>query len=576
MKITQVLSTVFPVVQTLTTYNKDNLRGDLSAGVTVAIMLIPQGMAYSVLAGLPPVYGLYASLIPIILYALLGTSRQLAVGPVAMVSLLVLAGVGQYAEPGSERFIQLAIVAALGVGLVQFLMGLFRMGFVVNFLSHPVLSGFTSAAALVIASSQVKSLFGLDMPRTSKFLDTAMEAGRNITTMDPLTAAIGLGTVAIILGLRAWKKTFPSALVVVGLSILLVFVLNLESAGLAIVGDIPRGFPTFDTSFLSVGDLQLLLPLIMVIALVSYMESIAVAKTIASRRGYTVDANRELVGLGMANIGGSFFQAFPTTGGFSRTAVNDQAGAKTPVASLISVALIGFTLLFLTPLFYYLPMAVLAGIIVVAVFGLINIGEMTHLWHTDKRDFIMLMVTFAATLFIGIKEGIAVGVVMSLVMVIYQSTRPHTAELGELGDSGKFRNLNRYPEARVHPELLVYRFDAPLYFANAGLFKEELERLLARRGGSVRRVVLVAASMTGIDSTGVQMLEKLVGELDKAGIDLVVSGATGPVRDALHRGGITRLLGEDKFYFDAADALRHWEQRDRQPGQAEFSPLQAY
>ncbi|KPP97250.1 MAG: sulfate permease SulP [Bacteroidetes bacterium HLUCCA01] len=576
MKITQVLSTVFPVVQTLTTYNKDNLRGDLSAGVTVAIMLIPQGMAYSVLAGLPPVYGLYASLIPIILYALLGTSRQLAVGPVAMVSLLVLAGVGQYAEPGSERFIQLAIVAALGVGLVQFLMGIFRMGFVVNFLSHPVLSGFTSAAALVIASSQVKSLFGLDMPRTSKFLDTAMEAGRNITTMDPLTAAIGLGTVAIILGLRAWKKTFPSALVVVGLSILLVFGLDLESAGLAIVGDIPRGFPTFDTSFLSVADLQLLLPLIMVIALVSYMESIAVAKTIASRRGYTVDANRELVGLGMANIGGSFFQAFPTTGGFSRTAVNDQAGAKTPVASLISVALIGFTLLFLTPLFYYLPMAVLAGIIVVAVFGLINIGEMTHLWHTDKRDFIMLMVTFAATLFIGIKEGIAVGVVMSLVMVIYQSTRPHTAELGELGDSGKFRNLNRYPEARVHPELLVYRFDAPLYFANAGLFKEELERLLARRGGSVRRVVLVAASMTGIDSTGVQMLEKLVGELDKAGIDLVVSGATGPVRDALHRGGITRLLGEDKFYFDAADALRHWEQRDRQPGQAEFSPLQAY
>ena len=322
-----------------------------------------------------------------------------------MVSLLVLAGVGQYAEPGSERFIQLAIVAALGVGLVQFLMGIFRMGFVVNFLSHPVLSGFTSAAALVIASSQVKSLFGLDMPRTSKFLDTAMEAGRNITTMDPLTAAIGLGTVAIILGLRAWKKTFPSALVVVGLSILLVFGLDLESAGLAIVGDIPRGFPTFDTSFLSVADLQLLLPLIMVIALVSYMESIAVAKTIASRRGYTVDANRELVGLGMANIGGSFFQAFPTTGGFSRTAVNDQAGAKTPVASLISVALIGFTLLFLTPLFYYLPMAVLAGIIVVAVFGLINIGEMTHLWHTDKRDFIMLMVTFAATLFIGYQGG---------------------------------------------------------------------------------------------------------------------------------------------------------------------------
>ena len=555
MNTRSLIDSVFPIASDLRTYNGEKFRGDLTAGVTVAIMLIPQGMAYAVLAGLPPVYGLYASLLPIVLYALLGTSRQLAVGPVAMVSLLVLTGVSQFAEPGTERFIHMAILTALGVGLVQLLMGLFRMGFIVNFLSHPVLSGFISAAAIIIASSQIKSLLGIDMPRSGSLIETLHAAFSSLGTMNPITAALGLGSMILIIGLKQWRKSFPGALTVVVLGILAAFLCNLDERGVSVVGSIPSGLPGFSASFIHMEDMALLMPVILVIALVSYLESIAVAKTIASKRGYELDSNKELIALGAANIGGAFFQAFPTTGGFSRTAVNDQAGSNTTISSLVSVALVALTVLFFTPLFYYLPAAVLAAIIMVAVYGLLDIAEMKHLWHTDRRDFALLMITFLATLLVGIKEGIATGVVLSLVMVIYRSTRPQVAELGELGNTGIFRNLLRYPEARKHSDLLVFRFDDALYFANASYFKDEIESRIRLRKGELRKVVLVATSMTDVDSTGTQVLASVVEALQEDGIELVIAGATGPVRDYLRKSGLMEFLGEDHFFFDVKDAL---------------------
>ncbi|MDZ7755130.1 MAG: SulP family inorganic anion transporter [Rhodohalobacter sp.] len=325
-----------PLADTLSSYNKSVFKGDLNAGITVGIMLIPQGMAYAILAGLPPVYGLYASIIPLLIYALFGTSRQLAVGPVAMVSLLVVAGVGEFAEVGSARFIQLAILTALGVGLVQFLMGIFRMGFLVNFLSHPVLSGFTSAAALIIGASQIKNLTGLELPRSNQVQEIVIETIRRFTEIEPITAAIGIGSIAAIILIRKWKRTFPSALVVVVVGTAVTALLGLNQHGVAIVGDIPTGLPSFSLEFLNLSDARILIPIVLIISLVSYMESIAVAKAIANKHGYKVDANQELVALGAANIGGAFFQAFPTTGGFSRTAVNDQSGANSTVASIIS------------------------------------------------------------------------------------------------------------------------------------------------------------------------------------------------------------------------------------------------
>lgn len=568
------LSQFLPIVDTLRNYNSGLFKGDLNAGITVGIMLIPQGMAYSILAGLPPVYGLYASIIPLIIYAIFGTSRQLAVGPVAMVSLLIVAGVGDFAEVGSAQFIQLAILTALGVGVVQFLMGVFRMGFLVNFLSHPVLSGFTSAAALIIGASQIKNLTGVDLSRTNQVQEIIIETISRFTEIEPITATIGIGSIAAIVLIRKWKRTFPSALVVVVAGTLVTALFGLNQYGVAIVGDIPTGLPAFSLEFLNLSDVQILIPTVLIISLVSYMESIAVAKAIANKHGYKVDANKELIALGAANIGGSFFQAFPTTGGFSRTAVNDQSGANTTIASVMSAVIIALTVLFLTPLFYYLPSAVLAAIIMVAVAGLFDAREMKHLWKTDKRDLAMLLATFVATLALGIEEGIAIGVVLSLVLVIYSSTKPHSTELGRLGNTSNFRNVNRYKNAKVDDEILIYRFDASLYFANVTNFRDTIDSLIRKRGEKLEAIILDVSAINNIDSTGVHTLEELMKELREKGLKLLIAGAIGPVRDKLKRTGMIKQIGKHCFFFDVDNAVKFLKQDGDNYPYKEFSPLQ--
>lgn len=570
----QKIGNILPVVNTVKSYNGLKFKGDLNAGITVGIMLIPQGMAYAVLAGMPPVYGLYASIVPLLLYAIFGTSRQLAVGPVAMVSLLVIAGVGEIADVGSARFIQLAILTALGVGLVQFFMGVSRMGFLVNFLSHPVLSGFTSAAAIIIGASQIKNLLGVDLPRTNYVHEIIIGLSQKLSQIDPITTAIGIGSIVAIILIRKWKKTFPSALIVVIAGILVTYGFNLAAQGVSIVGDIPKGLPSFDAGFFSIDDIQLLIPIILVISLVSYMESIAVAKAIAQKHGYKVDANKELIGLGMANIGGSFFQSFPTTGGFSRTAVNDQSGAKTTLAAVISASVIGLTVLFLTPLFYYLPSAVLAAIIMVAVAGLFDYKEMKYLWRTDRKDLSMMLVTFVATLALGIEEGIGVGVIISLALVIYSSSKPHSAELGRLGTSNTFRNIDRYEEAVVTDDVIIYRFDAPIYFANVDHFKNSIEQKIEKHGRSLRLIILDASAINSIDSTGVHMLTELISELNEKNVSLFIAGAIGPVRDKLKKSGVVELMGEHTYFFDVNDALKYHKKDEEKMSKRKFSPLQ--
>lgn len=562
-----------PLLNTLKNYRKETLKGDLNAGLTVGIMLIPQGMAYAILAGLPPVYGLYASIVPLLLYAVFGTSRQLAVGPVAMVSLLVVAGVGSIAEVGSARFIQLAILTALGVGVVQFLMGIFRMGFLVNFLSHPVLSGFTSAAALIIGASQIKNLTGIDLPRSKQVHEILASTFARITEIEPVTAAIGIGSIAAIILIRKWKKTFPSALIVVIAGTLVTALFGLNQQGVSIVGEIPTGLPSFSIEFFNLADAQILIPTILIISLVSYMESIAVAKAIANKHGYKVDANQELIALGAANIGGSIFQSFPTTGGFSRTAVNDQSGANSTVASVISAVIIALTVLFLTPLFYYLPTAVLAAIIMVAVAGLFDYSEMKYLWKTDRKDLSMLFVTFFATLGLGIEEGIAVGVVLSLVLVIYSSTKPHSAELGRLGETKNYRNVNRYTEANVNDEILIYRYDSPLFFANVEHFQETLNSKVDERGDDLKLVILDTSAMNSVDSTGSHALMEIIQDLKEKEISFYVAGAIGPVRDKLKKCGIQKLIGDENFFFDVSDAVKSYKEIPSEIKKS-FSPLQ--
>ena len=545
-----------PILSWLPNYNISFLKGDLAAGLTVGVMLIPQGMAYAMLAGLPPIYGLYASILPLFLYAIFGTSRQLAVGPVAMISLLVAAGVGAIAEIGSHTFIQLAILLALLVGTIQLLMGLFRLGFLVNFLSHPVVSGFTSAAALIIGFSQLKHLMGVNIPRSNHVHKIIQGAIENIQATNLYTLAIGLVAIAIILAIKKFKMRIPGPLVAVVFGILAVWLGGLDAQGVKIVGEVPKGLPSLSIPTFTWQQVQSLLPIALTISFIGFMESIAVAKAIQRKhKDYEVVPNQELIALGIANIGGSFLQAFPTTGGFSRTAVNDQAGAKTGLAAIISASLIILTLLFLTPLFYYLPKAILASVIMVAVFGLIDFKEAIHLWKSYRSDFWMLFATFWGTLLLGIEEGVLIGVVLSLAMIIFQTTQPHIAVLGKIPNRSHYRNISRFDNLEVRDDLLIVRFDARLYYANISYFLEEMQQLIHDKGKELKLFILDADSMNGIDSSGVHAIEELANILKDKNIRFAIAGAKGPVRDVLQKFGLYQSLGEDSFFLRIQHAI---------------------
>ncbi len=348
-------------------YQKGDLSGDLSAGVTVGIMLIPQGMAYAMIAGVPPIYGLYASAIPLLVYAIMGTSRQLSVGPAAMISLLIASGVGQLASFGSEEYIAFTLLLALMVGIFQLLLGAFRLGFLVNFLSHPVVSGFTSGAAIIISLNQVKHIFGVDVDRSNYIHELIPAIVGKLGEIHVVTIIIGLFGILIILVSRKLSRKIPGSLIAVIFGIVFTVVFDLEAKGVRIIGEVPGGLPGFSVPAISWEAIKILTPSTLTIALIGFMESFAVARALQMRhKNYSIDANKELVALGLSNLVGSFFKAFPTTGGFGRSAVNDQAGAKTGLASIVSAVVIIFTLLFFTELFYNLPQAILGAVILVA------------------------------------------------------------------------------------------------------------------------------------------------------------------------------------------------------------------
>jgi SulP family sulfate permease len=556
MSARSIAARLVPSLQWLPSYDRAWLRGDLSAGLTVGVMLIPQGMAYAMLAGLPPIHGLYAVTLPLAIYAMLGTSRQLAVGPSAMVALLVVSGVGKLAPMGGAEFVALAAILALMVGVIQLAMGVFRLGFLVNFLSHPVVSGFVSASAVVIGANQLKYLLGIDLPRSKYVHEILVQATGGLGSINPWALGIGVGSIALLLGLRRIDKRLPGALLVVIIGTLLAWSIGAEERGLAIVGPVPAGLPGISLPVVEWGALRALLPIALTISFIGFAESIAVAKAMQARhRDYRLDYDQELVALGVANLAACVVRGFPVTGGFSRTAVNDQAGAKSGLASLLSAAVIVLTLLFLTPLFYFLPKAVLAAVIMVAVFGLIDLKEPVRLWRTERADFFMLAATFMATLVSGIEHGILAGMLLSLGALIYRSSRPHFAVLGKLPGLDLYRNVLRFHEAVPPPNAVIIRFDEQLYFANAEFFRDTVERELAKRGGGVTAVIIDAASISSIDSSGAHVLEELIRQLDSRGITLHISGAIGPLRDRLARHGIAELMGEGRLHSHVAEAV---------------------
>ena len=549
-----------PFLDWIKTYDKSQFLGDLPAGLTVGIMLIPQGMAYAMIAGLPEEYGLYAALVPQVMYAFLGTSRQLAVGPVAMDSLLVAAGLSVIATVGTEYYILLAISLALMVGLIQFLMGVFKLGFLVNFLSKPVISGFTSAAAIIIAMSQLRHLLGLDLIGNNQVHILGADLLSKLGEVHMLTMITGFSGIIVIILLKRFLPKVPAALVVVVLGILIVAGFNFEEAGMQIAGEIPKGLPSFSLPVLRTEHLSELIPVAVTLALIAFMEAVSVTKAIEqNHKDQKIEPNQELIALGVANIAGSLFQSYPTTGGFSRTAVNDEAGAKTGIAALISATVVGLTLLFLTPLFYNLPKALLASIIIVAVLRLIDFKYPLRLFRNRKEEFFLLIVTFLITLFVGIKEGILWGVVLSLLLLVYRTTKPHLAVLGRISGTNLYKNIDRFESADEHKGILIIRFDAQLYFANADYFKKALLDELNARSGKLKLLIISCEAINYIDSSASSMLNRLLEKISAQGIQIYLASAIGPLRDNLKKSGITEIIGERYMFNSVEEAVRTFE-----------------
>jgi len=395
---------LIPILEWLPNYNSSRFKGDFIAGITVSIILIPQGIAYALIAGIPPIYGLYCALVPQLVYAIFGSSRQVAIGPVAMDSLIVATGVSTLALAGSDSYIAIAILLAFMVGSIQFLLGVFRLGFIVNFLSKPVISGFTSAVALTIGVNQFRNLFGVDFVQSDQIQYVLEDIWFNIIDFNVHTTVIGLISVGVIILLRKINKKIPNALLVVVVGILTIRYLGDEFSDVAIVKDIPSGLPSFSFPEMDISQIKELLPIALTLVMVGYLETISIGKSLEAKQDeYKLRPNQELIALGLSNIIGSWFKAYPSTSSFSRSAINQESGATTGMASLVSVVMVLLTLLFLTPLFYHLPKTVLAAIIIVAVFGLVNIKEAIFLWKANNLDFWLLVVTLFSTLLFGIE-----------------------------------------------------------------------------------------------------------------------------------------------------------------------------
>lgn len=535
-------------------YTRQDLWHDLSAGLVVAIMLVPQAMAYALLAGLPPIHGLYAATIPMVVYALLGTSRHLSVGPPALMALLTFSGVSAVAEPGTDEYVTLALLAAFLAGLVQLALGLLRMGFLVNFISHPVLSGFVHASVVVIIVGQLDHLLGLSLPARQSTPQTVLHLVRAIEHTSLLTAAIGLGSIAVLVAAR-WLPRVPGPLLVVVGCTALVYLFRLDRQGVSIVGAVPQGLPDLSMPSLDPQAARELSFAVVTIALVGFIESISVAKAIAARGTYKIDSNQELRSLGLANLGAAFASGYPVAGSFSRTALNYRSGARSQLSSITTALLVVATLLLLTPAFRYLPRAALAAIIVVAVSGLIEPRQLRRAFTISKLDGAAFTITFAITLLVGIEEGIVIGAAFALLAFVRRTAYPDITELGYVEHEDAFLGLRSHPQARTFPQALIVRFDAPLYYANVPVLEERLLSLVADKP-DIEYLIIDCRGVTNIDVTAVDGLEDLVTGYSSRGVTVIFTHANRAVRWRLHKAGWRTKFGTNIVYRTTREALR--------------------
>jgi len=535
----------------------DIIRADLIAGVTVALVLIPQSMAYAQLAGLPAYYGLYAAFLPVLVAALWGSSSQLGTGPVAVVSLLTATAVAQFAEIGSPEFISLAIMLAFLVGAFQLLLGIFRLGVIVNFLSHPVIVGFTNAAALIIAFSQLSKIFGVSMPRSEHFLVDIWGVIMQIGATHIPTLLFGVTAFAIMWFLKTKYPKVPGVLIAVVATILVSWLISFQGMGGKIVGEIPEGLPSFALPIFNMEIFWEMVISAMVISLIGFMEAISIAKAMAAKTKERIDPNQELIGQGLANIAGSMTQAYPASGSFSRSAVNLNAGARTGMSSVYTAVIVMITLLFLTPLLYHLPKAVLAAVIMMAVFGLINFKAIKHAWHISKHDGIAAIVTFVATLGFAphLERGILIGAGLAIVLYLYRSMEPRVAILGRYED-GTLRDIAIHPELPSSDKIVAIRFDGSLYFANVSYFEDAILEAVSHKPNA-KYVLVVGDGINQLDASGEEVLHNLNDRLRENGIILVFSGLKRQIFDVLRDTGLLSDIGEENFHATEDMALEY-------------------
>ncbi len=555
---------IFPILDWLPNYKASYLKGDLFAGLTVGVILIPQGIAYAIIAGLPPIYGLYTALVPQIMYTIFGTSRQLATGPIAIDSLIVAAGVSTLAVAESENYIAIVLALTLMVGCIQIIVGAFRLGFIVNFLSKPVLTGFVAAAALIIGFNQFKGLLRIDIERSNRIQYVIQNVFEKITTIHWKSLLLGGVSILIIYGLRKVNKKIPGPLIVVILGILMMKWFTNYFDGIEIVKNIPKGLPPFEIPTLEYDLFLKLIPIALTLAFIGFLQGISIAKVLdEDNPESTLNANKELIALGMGNIAGSLFSSYTSTGSFSRSAINKEVGAKTTMSNLIAAFFILLTLLFFTPIFYYLPKTVLAAIIITAVFSLVKIKDIQFLWRSNRKDFIMMLVTFVITLTVGIKEGIIIGVLLSIFVVILETSRPHMAILGKVPDTTHFyRNVNRFDEVIIYDEILIVRFESQLYFANANYFKDKLEEYVKLKKDKLKVIIIDAEVINNIDSSGIATLDTILDRYSKRGLKIYFTSIKGPVRDALAKSKLIDKIGLENCFMSIQSGVDHFKKGD--------------
>ena len=565
----RTISLASTLPQWLRQYQKAWLAGDLTAGLIVTVMLIPQSLAYALLAGLPPEVGLYASILPIVAYALLGSSMTLAVGPVAVASLMTASALQPFAAAGTLEYTALAVQLSLLSGVMLLAFGALRLGFLAYFLSHPVISGFITGSAVVIAVGQLKHVLGVSV-RSSSTWDTLVGLVHEVPQINLATLALGAGSLVFLVIARRYlarwlvatgvsaktadilAKLAPMAAVMV--STALVALLRLDiSAKVSVVGVVPQGLPHLGLTLPEPSVLgQLWLPALL-ISLVGFVESVSVAQSLALKRQQRIVPNRELLGLGAANVASAFSGGYPVTGGFARSVVNFAAGANTPLAGVVSACLMAVVIAFMTGAFYYLPHAVLAATIIVAVVSLVDFDTLKEAWHYDRADALSLVATALGVIALGVEVGILMGVALSLGVLVWRSSRPHMAVIGRVPGTEHFRNVARHTVETV-PGLLALRIDESLFFANATVLEERIEELLLA-DAKIRRVLLVCSAVNQIDATALGVLTEMEQSLDKRGIMLELAEVKGPVMDRLQHTVLGRRL-QERVFQSAHDAFK--------------------